>query len=121
MGFGVPETNCVEGYLECLKTVVRDILPWDEFFSLITSIVTDGEPLNMGRLNGLCAKLKGERLRSAHPELPLYCVWCVPHRINLAWKSTSKIAIIKKINDLIVAAVNNLDAPLNYPAFFEIR
>jgi hypothetical protein len=94
MGFGIPKTNGVAGYLQCLKSVVADILPWDEFFSFVTSIATDGEPLNTGSLNGLWAKLKEERLRSAYPELPLHSVWCVPHRINLAWKSTYKAAII---------------------------
>lgn len=56
IGFGVPKTSGVEGYYQCLKSVVEQLLPWNEFFNLVTSIVTDGEPLNTGRLNGLCAK-----------------------------------------------------------------
>lgn len=140
MGFGVPKTGFVEGYYECVKNVVEDILPWEDFFRLVTSIVTDGEPLNTGRLNGLCTKFKQERLRSAHSELPLHTIWCVPHRINLAWKSTCRnVMIHKTIQHCIklstyfrksgvrtkalktAAEVNSLSPPLRYPAFFKIR
>lgn len=140
MGFGIPETSFVEGYHQCVKNVVKEILPWEEFFSLVTSIVTDGEPLNTGRLNGLCTKLKQERLRSAHFKLPLYAIWCVPHRINLAWKSTCRNVIVHQTIQHCIklskffrksgvrtkglktaAEANSLNPPLRYPAFFKIR
>lgn len=136
MGFGVPDTNRVNRYLQCLKTVVQDIIPWDEFFSFVTSVVTDGEPLNMGRLNGLCAQLKRERSLTANPKLPLYTIWCVAHRLNLSWKSTSRNNHIRqtikhcrklasffrksgvRTKDLKTAAQSNV---LRYPRFFKIR
>lgn len=139
IGFGVPKSSGTDGYLECLKRVVTKIMPWSEFFNLVTSIVTDGEPLNTGRLNGLIAKLKEERLR-VNPNKPLYSIWCVPHRINLAWKSVSTINIIKMAIKHCInvstyfrqsavrttnlknsAETNNLNIPLRYPAFFEVR
>lgn len=75
--FGIPKKDRVAGYIDCLKTVAKDVIPWEEFFKLITSIVTDGEYLNMGRLTGLCAQLLKERLNS-NPDLPLFSIWCLP-------------------------------------------
>ncbi len=57
LGFGVPESGDANGYFQCLKDVVKDTLTWEELFSLTTSIVTDGENLNLGKINGLVAKL----------------------------------------------------------------
>lgn len=140
MGFGVPEGDGAEGYYQCVKEVVTGIMPWDEFFALITSVVTDGEPLNLGRLNGFCAMLKKERLRSSSHRKPLHSIWCVPHRLNLAWKSTCRNVLIfstiqrcielstyfrksgVRTNKLkVAAAANNLNAIITYPAFFEVR
>lgn len=140
MGFGVPQTDGAEGYFECVKKVVSQVLPWSEFFDLVTSVVTDGEPLNMGSLTGLCARLKDERLKSAFPLTPLHCLWCVPHRINLAWKSTCnnqiinsniihcrKIAKYFRISGVrtkklkAIAKQNHFSKLLRFPAFFAIR
>lgn len=139
LGFGVPKTDDAEAYFQCLKDVIKIFMPWNEFFNLVTSVVTDGEPKNTGPFNGLCAKLKQER-QSNRPELPLFSIWCVPHRINLAWKAVSKTSIINnaiqhciklssffhrsggrtnKLNK--VAKANNLKPPLRYPSYFEIR
>lgn len=51
---------------------------------------------NMGHSNGLVANLK-ELRNSCGSNLPLLSIWCVPHRINLAWKSASKINIIASL------------------------
>lgn len=139
LGFDVPKTSGVSGYLNCLKTVVKKVLPWDEFFLLITSIVTDGENLNMGKLNGLVAKLR-ELRNLSRSNLPLMSIWCVAHRTNLAWTSVSKINIIDKLitrarklskhfrdsgkrtNKLQdTATQNGLSTPLRYPRFFAVR
>lgn len=137
--FGVPEVGRAEGYFECVKTIVSKIMPFDEFFELITSVATDGEPLNIGHLNGLHAKLKMERQRS-NSRKPLHLLWCVAHRINLAWKSVSSNRIINKnvqfcrqlpahfntsavrLNELKKTARDNqLSPPLRYPPFLAIR
>lgn len=139
IGFDVPKTNGALGYLQCLKNIVNKLLPWDHFFMLISSIVTDGENLNMGHLNGLVALLKRLRI-SDGLNLPLLSIWCVPHKTNLAWKSVSKINMVaslitrarkiskhfhdsakrtQKLDD--VALRNRLSKPLRYPSFFEVR
>ncbi len=64
--------------------------------------------VNTGRLNGLCAKLKQERLR-VNPNKPLYSVWCVAHIIFLAWKS---VALDSKISKTIQHC-RNLSAYFN--------
>lgn len=120
--------------------IVNKILPWTEFFKLVTSIVTDGERLNTGHLKGLCTRLKLERLLSAIT-VPLFSIWCVAHRINLAWTDLSKNkAFIKriiknaaslsthfhrsgkrtqKLHDLCTE--HKLSRPLRYPKYFEVR
>lgn len=139
LGFGVPKSGGASFYLQCLEDVTTKILSWDEFFNLVTSIVTDGESLNTGPLNGVCAKLKKERQLSQCC-LPLFSIWCVAHRINLAWKTVAKIDVVasvialarnfstyfhksakrtKKLDD--IAASNNLKEPLRYPKYFEVR
>lgn len=143
IGFSEPKTGGADAYVQCLKDVVKQILPWDTVFKVVTSIVTDGEPLNTGRLNGLVARLVDERLCLARlfpPQLPLFSIWCVPHRINLAWKSVCRIHIIartircctalstyfrksaKRTRNLRnAAAENNFNPTLRFPAFFKIR
>lgn len=122
------------------KKIANKVLPWEKLFALITSLITDGESLNLGRLNGLVTKLKDLR-KSSPLTLPLFSIWCVPHRTNLAWKSTSDKT--KSISDVItrarklskyfrcsgkrtqalkdVADANDLKRPLRYPAFFAVR
>lgn len=74
VGFGTPENNNPAGtasdYFECLKESTKDILPWEIFFKLLSSMCADGENLNMGRLNGLCIKVKQARLATSSPEIP---------------------------------------------------
>lgn len=57
------------GYFEC----VQDIVPRDEFLTLMTSLVTDGAYLNTGY--GLFVKVVADRLSSTTPELPLFSIW----------------------------------------------
>jgi hypothetical protein len=139
LGFDTPKSKGAIGYLNCLKRITKKFLPWKDFLALITSVVTDGESLNLGRLNGLIAKLKA--LRNLSPSnSPLISIWCVPHRTNLAWKSTSKLNIIDKLiirarklskhfrssgkrtqKLRTIAANEKLQRPVRYPAFFAVR
>lgn len=139
VGFDIPKKKGAVGYIECIKKVTGKVLPWEQFFSFITSLVTDGESLNLGRLNGVVSKLK--KLRgSSSSKSPLFSIWCVPHRTNLAWKSVSKIKIVehfilraRKLSKFFrrsgkrtqglsdVATRKNLRKPLRYPKFFAVR
>lgn len=137
--FKTPERSKVVGYLECVKSAAGSIIPWDELFNFVTWIVTDGENLNTGRLGGLCVKLFQER-NNMMCDVPLFSIWCIGHRINLAWKAVTRIKIIsdlikdarnlcayfrksgKRTHELRkIAAINNLPRPLRYPAYFEVR
>lgn len=47
LGFSIPENEEVENdgaaaYLKCIKTVVKNVLPWEDFLKLSTSLITDG-------------------------------------------------------------------------------
>ena len=139
IGFDIQNGKGTFGYLICLQNVAKKILPWEEFFCRITSVVTDGESKNLGRFNGLVSKLK--RLRnSAASNVSLFLIWCVAHRTNLTWRTVSCINIIpnvitsatklskyfhdsgKRTQDLInVAFENGLNPPLRYPPFFPVR
>lgn len=81
-------TMPAEDYLQAIKNSVTEIMPWKDLFFQVSSVVTDGESINSGDRNGLWAKLKAERLACENFLMALFCIWCVPHRINLAWKST---------------------------------
>lgn len=140
IGFDIPKKKGAAGYLKCIKKIANKVLPWEKLFALISSLTTDGESLNLGRLNGLVIKLKDLR-KSSPSKLPLFSIWCVPHRTNLAWKTTSDKT--KSISNVItharklskyfrrsgkrtqalkdVAEANDLKRPLRYPAFFAVR
>lgn len=88
IGFDVPENGTAAALFQILKDIVSKIMPRDDFFKLVTSIVADGEPINQAKYKELCTKLKDERARSGST-LPFFSIWCVTHRINLAWKTIS--------------------------------
>lgn len=97
LGFKNPKKSKAIGYFECVKDVIQDIVPWQEFLTLITSLVTDGEYLNTGKFNGLFVKVLADRRLSTRPELPLFSIWCIGHRVNLAWKSVCAIPMIRNL------------------------
>lgn len=139
MGFDIPDDCKADAYFEIVKKVSNEILPCNELISLICSIVTDGESLNSGHLNGLWEQLTCAK-RLATPNMPLIRTWCIGHRTNLAWKTMLSIPLIKQLFDLAtsisthfhqsgertrkltaVASDRNLDPPLRYPQVFEVR
>lgn len=144
LGFDIPENEEDEddgaaAYFQCMKTVITNIMPWQEFLKLMSSLVTDGEPLNTGSNNGLWARLAREH--QLHSCLPLILIWCMAHRITLAWKSvcgdnTFVVDIIKIASQLCTffhnsgkrtaklrngAKANNLSKPLQYPSYNSTR
>lgn len=141
-GEAIP-TMPAEDYLQAIKDSVSEILPWKDLFYQLSSLVTDGESINSGDHNGLWAKLREERLACENFLMALFCIWCVPHRINLAWKNTCQANSL--ITDLIKEAsslsaffhhsgqrtqkLKNISSEnteefqkyIQYPAYFQIR
>lgn len=113
---------------------------WEELFRLLSSLVTDGESLNSGATSGLGARLQRERLESVLCWLPFLWIWCIAHRINLAFKSLSTLNMVASIIAFCkglsthfhgsgsrtlklkqIAQSNSFPFPLRYPAYFEVR
>lgn len=137
LGFKVPKDGKALAYFESVKEVIGDILPWEEFLLLMSSIVTDGENLNSGDENGLWVRIQ----RSDTANKPILSIWCVDHRFNLSWKDLSNdVSLVKnliedasslstyfhksgdrtqKLGDAAIA--NNLPQPLRYLAYFAVR
>lgn len=139
LGFGTPKEGDGSHYLQCLQNIPEQLLTWEDLFALISSAVTDGESLNSGHISGLCTRLLHERLQSVY-RLPFIWIWCIAHRVNLAFNSLSKINLvasaIKLCSELSIffhrsgsrtlklkqiAKSNNFEAPLRYPKYFEVR
>lgn len=140
IGFDIPEDGTAAALHQILKVIVAKIMPWEEFFKLVSSIVADGEPINQAKYKGLCARLKNERWRSGIA-LPFFSIWCIAHRINLAWKSISDknmlvANLIQDANSLSsffhlsaertqslkeIAADMNFGNILRFPSYFSIR
>jgi hypothetical protein len=141
IGFGVPKDRKAEGYFECVKCVVEKILPWESFLPLISSIVTDGEELNLGCNTGLHVRMLAEIKDLVSDNKLLLAIWCYAHRINLAWKdvcnefpiiaqivadasslsshfhkSGERTSILKR-----VAAEMRIEKPLRYVTYFPVR
>ena len=55
----------VLGYVDAVKRASAGIIQWTEFFSMVTSICTDGENLNTGEKSSLWALLDEESMLSA--------------------------------------------------------
>ena len=54
--------------------------------------MTDGENMTTGAQNGLKALCNSERAQSSS-ELSFLKIWCVGHRVELAWKSLRKAVL----------------------------
>lgn len=140
LGFAVPDGGDADAYFKVTKTIVEKILPWDEVIALITSLATDGEELNKGHLTGLWTQVSHAKRMSTTAGQPFICVWCVGHRVNLAWKKTTNLDMIREVfTDSAaisthfhrssertrkleaIASTNNLNKPLRYPEIFGIR
>lgn len=143
LGFAVPKNGGnAESYYEAVKNSVTPVLPWNELFEKITSVVTDGENLNSGCDKGLWKKMKDDRDKSNN-EKPLLFIWCIPHRLNLAWKSLCKdFSIIsdlvqdvknlasffhmsaektQQLKNISLNNPNDFQKYIQYPSYFEIR
>lgn len=141
IGFQIPQRGKSLGYFECMKKIVNNIWNWEQCLALVTSLVTDGEPLNTGSEQGLWARFVEEVRKSTARKQPIVSIWCVPHRFNLAWKdlckdcsmiadivaqATSLSSHFHKSGDRTqklrnIAIAKNLNKPLRYVTNFEVR
>lgn len=148
IGFDIPENEEDEddgaaAYFQCMKTIskILQILPWNDFLMLVSQQVTDGVSLNTESINGLWARLLREHQIANSSFAPLLLIWCLAHRITIAWKSVRNDNPI--IDDLITSAVHlckffhnsgkrtaklrnaaknaNLQNPLKYPSYNSTR
>ncbi|XP_037049072.1 uncharacterized protein LOC119083454 [Bradysia coprophila] len=138
LGFDIPVGNSALSYQKVTQNIVDEVLPWESLLSMTTSLVTDGERKNTGHLTGLWQRLKEEKEEIS--EGPFITIWCVGHRVNLGWKSTCQLPIISDVIRKIInvssyfhqsgektrlldaiATEKNLNTPLHYPKYFEIR
>jgi len=78
----------VSHYNESVQKATKTIQPWKDLMKVTSSIVTDGESLNLDECSGLWRKLEQEK--SLHDSSPLLKIWCAAHRSNLAYKDVSK-------------------------------
>lgn len=53
MGFEEPTQKGAIGYYEAIKNAVERFVDWKEVLHLVSSIVTDGASVNIGKKNGL--------------------------------------------------------------------
>lgn len=86
--FDIPESGKALPYYNCVKKLDGKILHCNEFLPLITSIVTDGENLNFADKKGRCVRLQREASLSSNK--PLFSIWFVDYRFNLAWKDVHR-------------------------------
>lgn len=138
LGFDIPVGNSALSYQIVTKQIATNILPWDRLLSMTTSLVTDGEIKNTGYINGLWERLREEKQEISSG--PLITVWCMGHRTNLGWKATCLLPILQDIIQNVssiashfhqsgertrrleaIAKEKNLNTPLHYPQYFEIR
>lgn len=142
MGFDVPQKSKAVGVFSCIKSVITKIIPWLLCLNLISSLVTDGERLNLGHRSGIHARFFSEiRQIFTSSKKTTLSIWCVAHRFNLAWTDLCKKFTV--INDVIsdasslsahfhksgertfklkqAASAANLPRPLRYPTYFPVR
>jgi hypothetical protein len=101
LGAGQVEQRGVEGILDaietaCINTVGHDVTEY--IFKNISSIVTDGAVVNIGRKGGLWKLVEEKRRNNKNKNyVPLVKIWCAVHRSNLAWKDVSSTVVVSHI------------------------
>lgn len=138
LGFDVPKGNSALSYHLAIKNITAEVLPWDFLLSMTTSLATDGEKKMTGHLHGLWQRMKGEKEETSSE--PFTTTWCVGHRLNLGWKATCRLQLIDELIKNVssvssyfhqsgektrqlaaIASEKNLNVPLHFPEYFEIR
>ena len=97
MGLDEPNARGTQGYVQAVKDAVNLTSSWPDVARKMTSIVTDSTNLNTGDKNNLWASLTLEHEAYG---LPLFKVWCIAHRTDLAWKAVSDNAFEVKFFSL---------------------
>ncbi|XP_025423121.1 LOW QUALITY PROTEIN: zinc finger protein 862-like, partial [Sipha flava] len=100
IGFKEPIQKRAIGYYEVIKSLIRELMSFEDFLSILSSIATDGASVNIGQKNGLWALIDSNRC-SNNIQGPLLKMWCAVHRSALAWGQLTSNVI--EVHKLIVA------------------
>lgn len=100
VGFKEPIQKGAIGYYEVIKSLIQELMPFEDFLSILSSIATDGASVNIGQKNGLWALIDSNRY-SNNIQGPLLKMWCAVHRSALAWGQLTSNVI--EVHKLIVA------------------
>lgn len=98
LGFYEPDTGGANGYYTAVQKAVERLMPWHDFFKLLSSNMTDGASINTGNKNGLWGLIDKDKQNSNSQILK---IWCTVHRSALAWeKLTSNIPELQKLIEM---------------------
>uniref|UniRef100_A0A2S2NPN1 Uncharacterized protein n=1 Tax=Schizaphis graminum TaxID=13262 RepID=A0A2S2NPN1_SCHGA len=84
IGFKEPIQKGAIGYYEVIKSLIQELMSFEDFLSILTSIATDEASVNIGQKNGLWALIDSNRCFN-NIQGPLLKMWCAVHRSALAW------------------------------------
>lgn len=140
MAFQEPTQKGAIGYYEAIKDSVERFVDWNEVLPLVSSIVTDGASVNIGKKNGLWFIFEQERNKMFNNIGPFIKIWCAVHRSALAWeKLTSEVGELNKLiqiyssissyfhqsglrtNELKQVALDEQKTMYTLPKYFDVR
>jgi len=84
MGFEEPTQKVAIGYYKAIKNAVEQFFDWKEVLHLVSSIVTDGASVNIGKTNGLWSAFEQKRNEVCNNTGPFIKIVCAVHRSGLA-------------------------------------
>jgi len=92
LGFEEPKSRRATGYCSAIMGATSFTVGWEDedLFPKITSIVTDGASINVGKRSGmwkLVQKMRDNSVDQTVGSVPLLKIWCTVHRKSLAWKN----------------------------------
>lgn len=91
-------TGGANGYYTAVQKAVERLIPWQNFFKLLSSIMTDGASINTGNKNGLWALIDKD---NKNYNTQILNIWCTVYRSALAWeKLTSSVPELKKLIEM---------------------
>jgi len=109
IGVAEPDERGAVGIVNALKTSLKRSFgdKGVDLLNCMSSVVTDGASVNIGKKASLWALLQRERLMNQkscnfNESLPLLTVWCAVHRSQLAWvKVSDSVGEVKHLFNLL--------------------
>jgi hypothetical protein len=75
IGFKKPIQKGAIGYYEVIKSLIQELMPFEDFLSILSLIATDGANVNIGQKNGLWTLIDSNRY-SNNIQGQLLKMWC---------------------------------------------